>query len=99
MSYINMHNVIAVHEADSVIVNPVERCKSCSNDLGYFYSQRVDVKEEGRLMPTAFTVYFNDAVNKRMENERLAAERHEAQDQANALEYLERKAEQNMLDL
>ena len=98
MSEINMHNVIQVHEADSVIVNPVERCKSC-NDLGYFYSQRIDAQEEGQLMPTSFTVYFKDAVNKRLEGERLAAEQQQANDEANAMEFLERKTTREMLDL
>ena len=94
MPEVRMHNTVQIHEADSVLITPVERCKS-SNDLGYFYSQTIKVQEEGTLMPTSFQIFFKEAVCKRLENERLADEQKAAQDQANAMEFLERKAKRN----
>lgn len=94
----NMMTAIAAHNVENVSIRPVNRVESSAEELGYFYSQQIEVEgPEGER--TTFGIYFSDAVGKRLENERLADERAAAQDQATAMEYLERKAEQNQLDL
>jgi hypothetical protein len=83
----NMHTDINVHNADSISIKPVNRIES-SSDLGYFYEQAVEITGENGEA-TTFRAFFNDAVSKRMEQERLADEHREAQDQAGAMEFLE----------
>ena len=65
-----------VHGIDDVVVKPIERVDASGEGYSreYWYRQEIIAKgEDGGKV--AFSVFFSDAVNARLESERLQAEK------------------------